>query len=490
MTRKEKRLLSRANWQTTQKERLRYFCSELGRYTEGQIVTAFMTMFLIFQAIPLTLVAGIMLAVKIIDAVDDVVMGFIVDHFKLKESKLFKKIVGEGRYLPWYRLTFFLFPLMTLGFFLMPTALPIYGKLIWFTVFYILYDFTYTLVEVPMNAMTVTLTNNIDERNHIITVKTLISSMVTIIIQMVWMILVSEYVGLPLVSVAIVSAVLFFITMLPMLRGVKEHNADLKSIDEVANQHYSFKDMWNCIKTNKYLLVLLLSIIVTQSLSTGSAVGMFASYYHFHSSIVLSIPILISLIPVMIAQIKTKEVTKKMGKVKTLIVFGLIGAVIYTMIYFTAGNIIPAAILLVLQAVPGNMSMMAKSFLLPDTMEYARYKTGKDCSGICASLNSFVTKLTTSLSASLGLFILGLSDWVPIEATDFADLAAQNIPQTQSALNVLWIIYTLIPGIGTILGIVIMFFYRLKDQDVELMTQCNAGKITREECEARLSRKY
>lgn len=53
------------------------------------------------------------------------------------------------------------------------------------------------------------------------------------------------------------------------------------------------------------------------------------------------------------------------------------------------------------------------------------------------SLNSFMTKLSTSVASSLGLFLLGLSDWVPVEATDFADLAAQNVVQPQSALNVM-----------------------------------------------------
>ena len=35
-----------------------------------------------------------------------------------------------------------------------------------------------------------------------------------------------------------------------------------------------------------------------------------------------------------------------------------------------------------------------------------------------------------------------------------------------------------------------MRFYRLKDEDAAWMAQCNAGKITREECETRLSKKY
>ena len=54
----------------------------------------------------------------------------------------------------------------------------------------------------------------------------------------------------------------------------------------------------------------------------------------------------------------------------------------------------------------------------------------------------------------------------------------------------MWLIYALIPLIGTLLGVLVMIFYKLKDEDVALMAKCNAGEITREECEAKLSRKY
>ena len=69
-------------------------------------------------------------------------------------------------------------------------------------------------------------------------------------------------------------------------------------------------------------------------------------------------------------------------------------------------------------------------------------------------------------------------------------MVAQGIVQPQSALDVLWIVFALVPAIGTLLGVLIMFFYKLKDQDVELMTKCNSGEITRAECESQLSTQY
>lgn len=487
---KTKNTISREGWKTTKKERRNYIIGDLGRTLEGYIVTALMSTFMIFQGIDMTAIAGAMLVVKIIDAFDDVIFGYLVDRIKITEWKPFKKITGEGKYLPWYRLTFFLFPIFTALFFCMPASWPAAGKIAWFFIFYLLYDLTYTLVEVPMSSMIVTLTDNLDERNSILQTKTIVSSLCTIFAGLIWTVAISEAVGIPIRTVALASSVAFFFMMLPMCKGVKEHNPSLANVDPSENEKYTLRDMWNCIKTNKYLMVMLISTVVNQCLQTGGAVGTLVSYYHFGSSLILAIPIIISLIPVLIAQMQTKKFVSKYGKLKVFMVTGTIGAVIQMSIYFVGPIFAICCALLVLQAPFSNMSNVAKSFFIPDTIEYTRYKTGKDCSGICNALSSFVTKLTASVSASLGLFILGLSDYIPVAAESFEDLQAAGVTQPQGAMDAMWIIYTLIPMIGVLLSVLLMGFYKLKDQDVALMAKCNAGEITREECEAQLSRKY
>ena len=63
--------------------------------------------------------------------------------------------------------------------------------------------------------------------------------------------------------------------------------------------------------------------------------------------------------------------------------------------------------------------------------------------------------------------------------------------QSETALNALWNLSYLIQAIGFGISAILLFaFYSLKDKDAELMAKCNAGQITREECEAQLSRKY
>lgn len=479
-----------AEWKTTKKERRAYLTGDMGRLLEGQIITTFMSTFLVFQGINLTAVAGVMLLVKIIDALDDVVFGYLVDRINVAEWKLTKKIAGEGKYLPWYRLLFLFYPLFTCMFFLMPRSIGTAGKLIWFVVFYLLYDFSYTLVEVPMNSMIVTLTDQTDERDSILQVKSILSMAGTFGAALIGMVLISESVGFSIRSVALVGSVIFLVMMLPLAISVREHNTVLANTGEDDNKRYSLRDMLECVKTNKYLLVLLLSSFLYNALATEGALGSLVGYYLFGNSLAIALPIIISFAPVLIVISQTKKICERFGKLRVCIIFGLIGGLIRLSIFFIGPAFIAFTVLLVLQAPFSNVSLVAKNFFLPDTIEYTRYKTGKDCAGIMTSINSFVTKLTSSISSSLGLFILGLSNFIPVEAESFEDLAAAGVQQPAQALSLMWVVYALIPVVGILLSVVVMFLYKLSDKDAQLMAKCNAGEITREECEALLSKKY
>lgn len=478
---KQKEKIDKSTWLTTTGQRARYYIGDLARTCEGAIITTFMTMFLLMQGIHPGKMAAITLFVKIIDSFDDVIFGFLIDRIKIK---------GSGKYLPWFRKTFWLFPLFTVLFFMMPMQLSETVKLIWFAVFYLLYDLSYTLVEVPMNSLAVSITDNLDERNAIIQNRSILNNGIIMFIGIIFYTLISEKVGLPIKNVVVGSSVIFLCGMLPMLTSIKEYNVGLKNVS-AEEEHYTFKDMFDCVRTNKYMFILLLSTVITSCLATGANLANFVAYYHFGNSMIFIVPIAISAVPGLIAQLNTAKITKKFGKVKTIVVCGLLGGIPLLSIFFVgSSHFVLICILMVVQSLPGNVANIAKSFLVPDTIEYTRYKTGKDCSGIFFALNSFVTKLTQGVASSLGLFLLGLSGWVEIEATDFADIASQGVAQPESALNMLWIVYTLIPAIGTILGIVVMAFYKMKDKDVELMAKCNGGEITREECEQQLSQKY
>lgn len=219
-----------ADWRMSGKERFRYYLSDTSRLFGTAVFQTYMTAFLALRGVDLTVLAGVMLILKIIDAVDDVVFGYIIDKIKVSEWKAFGKLTGEGKYLPWFRLTFFLFPLFTIVFYLMPSGLPLAAKVGWFMVSYLLYDLSCTLCEVPMNSLVMTPTDNTDERSHIITIKGIVTVVVAVFLGILLTLLVDPVMGpgFSFTGVAIASMVICAVLMLPLVLRGKEYNVQLK----------------------------------------------------------------------------------------------------------------------------------------------------------------------------------------------------------------------------------------------------------------------
>lgn len=489
---KEKKI-KHSDWQMTRSEKNWYYMGDTARLFCSSLVVGYMTMFLMFQGINTASLATAMLIVKIIDSVDDVLFGFIIDKIDIKNWKIFRKLAGDGKYMPWYRLFFWTFPVATMLFFMMPKNSPDAVKIAWFFITYLLYDFTCTLTEVPMQSMITTLTDSPSERNSVLTVKGVITVIAAIGMSILVSALLSENVGVPLKDIGVGGALIFLFMMLPMVFKVHEHNTELKNVEEEGSQeNYSFKDMLRCVTTNKYILVYFLAVIVSTIFGTRAVVESFLGFYIFNDSMVFTYVMLIGFVPGIILSGFCGKIADKVGKRNFLaFIFVLLTASSLILYFFGRGNKMFFIVAGGLLAIPNALVSVVRTYIAPDTIDYTRYKTGKDCSGIFYSLQSFITKALNGVVGSVALYILALSGWQEVQGESFADLAAQGVTQTPQALDALWSLGYLIPAIGLGIAAILLYaFYNLKDEDAALMAQCNAGKITREECEARLSRKY
>jgi Na+/melibiose symporter-like transporter len=69
-------------------------------------------------------------------------------------------------------------------------------------------------------------------------------------------------------------------------------------------------------------------------------------------------------------------------------------------------------------------------------------------------------------------------------------ISGENAVQAADFPEKLWTASCLLPTIGIVLALLILRFYKLNDNDVQLMAKCNAGEITREEAEAQMKNRY
>ena len=194
-------------YMTTPRERLSYWTYFVGQNIYYNITAAFISTYLAMQGVSLTKVAVVLLIVKVWDAVNDPIFGFIFDKVRFKNGQ---------KSLPWLRLAVALIPVVTIALFSIPSGLTEAGKLWWFGIAYVLWDTVYTLSDVPAYSMLTTMTANLSERTQLLSVNRVYSGAGVLIYGVALPILIGEKVGLSASWAVAILSVFSASTMVPL----------------------------------------------------------------------------------------------------------------------------------------------------------------------------------------------------------------------------------------------------------------------------------
>lgn len=467
-----------AGWQTGKKERMCYYLYFAGQNAVYFLIATYLTTYMMFQGVDLKKSAAVMLAVKIWDAVNDAIFGVIFDAVKFKSGKKFT---------PWLKISTPLIAITTILLFVIPKGSGEGVKLAWLAIAYILWDTAYTLCDVPIYGIITAMTENLDERTSMLSYKSIWAGVGNALATVLASVLVSEKVGSSYAIVALVIAVFSFATMYPAAKNLKERCVP------VNEESFTVRNMFKYLFSNKYLLIYYLGYFFYSSANVANSLNLFVSYYLFNNSLFSLVVGALGVVPMLIFSLLVPHMLRKVDKMK-LYMICTISVIVLSVFNWVIGygSIVMFIILTTLRSIPLAIIGVIMFMFTPDCAEYGKFKTGIDAKGITFSIQTFMAKLTGAVSGALGMFILGLksSEWVSVEVENFEQLQQIGVTQTPHALNVLWFVYIMVPAIGCILALVTWFFYRLKDTDVQIMADCNTGKITREEAFEKLSKPY
>ena len=466
------------NWSTEPVERASYYSYFAGQNMIYTLFNVCLTTYLLFLGIDPIKSATVMLVVKVWDAVNDTLFGVIFDSIKFKSGK---------KYLPWIRISTILIPIATILTFIIPSDSSEAFKLGWFAVAYILWDTAYTLCDVPIFGILTSMSQSIDERNTIQSYKSIATYVGVGITSTLSTVLISEKVGMNYGMISIIICVIAFALMSPASFKLKErYHAE-------SEETFTIRRMFSYLFKNKYLLIYYLGVFFYSALSIGNAFTLYVSYYLFHSALFSLIVGAVGTIPQLLISLLLPKLIRKYDKMKVnrvcLLLYVILSVIIWAIGY---GNAVVYIILFTIRSIPLAVVALEMFMFTPDCAEYGRFKSGTEAKGITFAVQTFMAKLTGSISSALGLFILGLESvgWQVVEVSSFQELEQSGITQTPHALDMLWLIFMLIPAIGGLLAYITWLFYDLKDKDVQIMIDCNTGKITREEALNMMSKKY
>ena len=469
---------SKDGWTTEPVERMSYYSYFAGQNMIYTLFNVCLTTYLLFLGIDPIKSATVMLIVKVWDAVNDTLFGVIFDSIRFKSGK---------KYLPWIRISTILIHIATVLTFIIPSGSSQAVKLGWFAVAYILWDTAYTLCDVPIFGVLTSMSQSVDERNSIQSYKSIATYAGVGITSTLSTVLISEKVGMNYGMIAAIICVIAFGLMSPASFKLKER------FHAEAEETFTIRRMFSYLIKNKYLLIYYVGIFFYSSLQIGNAFTLYVSYYLFNSALFSLVVGAVGTIPQLLIALLLPKIIRRFDKMKVnricLLLYVILSVITWAVGY---GNVVVYIILFTIRSVPLAVVALEMFMFTPDCAEYGRFKSGTEAKGITFAVQTFMAKLTGSISGALGLFILGLKSvgWQMVEVGSFQELEQSGVTQTPHALNMLWLIFMLIPAIGGLLSYIVWLLYDLKDKDVQVMIECNTGKITREEAMSMLSKKY
>ena len=444
------------------KERISYWVYFLGQNIFYGLVAINMQTFFTDVGITLTSIAAIMLFTKIWDAVNDPILGVIIDkvHFK------------SGRFLPWIRISFPLIFVSSVFFFLLPNQGSPVVKVVWATVGYVAWSMSYTLCDVPIFVLPTSMTDDVRERNQLLTIGRFFA-MIGVTVSSVSIPILQARFGW--LAVGIIFTIVACIAMFPLLVNGKERHFVRRE------KSITLKQMLNYVIKNKYLIIFYGALLMSGLLNFTQYIQIYFARICLGNQDLASIISLLSLLPLLISGIAIPIIIKKVDKFAVYLTSNIIAALIGIVLFFIGySNLTVFFIMMFIQGFFTGANNILLFTFTPDCIEYGTYHTGERAEGMAASVQTFFSKLVGSISGPIAMLILA----------GFGFVTGEGAIQPPSVAGGVWILYTLGPAVGMILAVITLQFYKLRTADVQIMAQYNTNKISKDEAEKLLKAKF
>lgn len=472
----------------TLKERI---CFTVGAFGRSGIYTLMSMFTLVFfqNGAGLTLNQGttIILIGRVFDALNDPVMGMIVDRTRSKWGKM----------RPYLLFAPVPIAISTVLLFTAPFQQGSSAAFIWALITYILWGVTFTIQDVPFWGLSSVITPLESERTSFISTARLGSTFGGILPAVLVPVLYQSKMGYnrgffvgALLFAAVgccLSILIFFVS-----------NERVSKMDKTP----SFKETFNVLAKDKLLIIVIFASILGSTMVTANQCADYVGNYLiiqnftdfskiFKDFLPGAQSILVDNVDAKLAYngffiprgtiVTTLTVAIGVGMVPAMAIFPMLrkkfslkqiyigsaifGLVVHALCYVifaqevTKINIYLLWVFLFLMGIPLGIYNVITYALIADSVDYMEWKTGERHEGVCFSFQTFLSKVNAAIATFVFGQLLGRTDFKAVnkELVDNAgrQIFYQQTPETQKMLLAL---VTIVPAIGFLLTIIPMFF--------------------------------
>lgn len=445
------------------KENLAYGFANAGQcFGYNLVAGGYLSLFFtkVFE-IPAQAVATMILVLGIWDTINDPLMGGIIDRTRTKYGKLRPYLLFVP--LPLAVATIMLFA----GPEILADAKSTTIKIVYMYISYFIWEFFYTIGDVPFWGMSTAISPSPSDRTRAISTARFISSILgglstTFLVVMmdlsnngVWGLSLSK----DFLILAIIAA--FMLVFVFSLAGRKTKERVMQSVKEP-----SVIEGFKVLLKNKPLMLIIIGNVVG---TLGGLAGVFQTYYYsevlnLNSAVLwISLPgtifgfLTYLLIPKLKKKFDNRQIVLMNGLCRVLVG----GLVFVTGLKFYNSSVLGVSILLGVQnfifSFFNTVNMVIPTEMIGDTVDYMEWKTGERTEGVSFSVLTFVGKLTGSISTSVGTALLPLIGLSFVKGDNGQQVAVKG----EKTDLYIWALFTFVPHILALLGLVPYLFYDL-----------------------------
>lgn len=373
--------------------------------------------------------ATLFLIARFLDAINDPLVGFIIDHIPTRKMGHFRPTLILGTILCSVN-----FLLLWFG-----PMLSTSGKLAIAYVSYILLGVLFPVMDISLNSLLPVMTEDMKERDSLSTIKGLAYVIGALVIGVAAPLILGDtsnkqgYINL----VLIMTAVIFFFSIIGTM-GVKER------VKPQMENSYSVKELFKILSQKPVYITFLAVLLYSIGSNIVNAANTYFYTYIFEDLTLASIITLITCVAVFPATMVIGNLIGRFGK-KKMYVIGLALAGLAPIIRLLDVRSIPLLIVSVLIAgIGAGFAAPLNYGIQADNTDYIEVSMGIRAEGAVASLSSFVSKCAMGIGGAIPGYLLQL-----------AGFDSKAAVQNDDVINVIVLCVLILPAIVNVVAIVI-----------------------------------
>lgn len=441
----------------------------------GSYLTVFMTDAIGFNALA---VAFLMLGARIFDALNDPIMGSIVDRTRTK----------WGKCRPYMKWMAFPIAIMTAICFL-PWYPQSDGGFAAISVMYVVWGMIYTVVDVPYWGLSTAMSNDTYRRGNLLTIARLFCTAGAGIVTVITPIITDNMTkGLdPVAKGEMLKWIYFVIAIVCCVIAVPLFYLGFKNTTERNMTEENPQSLGHNLKLlfkNKPLMLIVLSGIggAARMLFTYTG-GLYFAKYIMDKESMYSLFTMAIVPGGLIASLLVPWCTKKFGKRNTYIWSHIVGGVAMLIAfivgiacdrgaYTSTATTVVLLIALVIAGIPSGFGNIVTYAMIGDTVEYLELKTGERAEGICFAMQTLINKIGMAVGAFVGVLAYYMAG---VAANDASSV-------TPEGKDTMWFMLVGIAAISFFLTVIPLFFYKFNEkQQQEAKAEIEARKHAKAE---------